>query len=194
MGKTIQTNLIDEKIIGVLKKFMIFDTLTPAEIKEILSMDAGNSDAKVYQKRIAKLVQYDRDEIVIREGDFDCWSFWVVRGAYDVIQDGQIVASFTKSGKIFGEMSVLEGIPRTASVICTSVGGGVCLCIDMSVLENMENSRIREIIRDGFYKVILTRLARTKDKMLEEKQRLEVKYAGILDFEKKIMEKAGKSE
>ena len=190
MGRTLNTNLIDDKIINVIKKLMIFDTLTPNEIGEILSMDS--SDKKVYRKRIAKLVQYDQDEIDIKEGDFDCWSFWVVRGEYDAIQDGEIVCSFAKSGEIFGEMSVLEGIPRTASVICNSPGGGVCLCIDMSVLENMENTRIKEVIRNGFYNVILKRLSRTKDRMLEEKQRLEMKYAGLVDFEKKIRDKAGK--
>ena len=85
-------------------------------------------------------------------------------------------------------MSVLEGIPRTASVLSTTTG--VCLGIDMSVIENMEDTHIRETIKKGFYKVILTRLEKTRDKMDKEKKKLELKYAGILDFEKRIRERS----
>lgn len=190
MGKDLKANLISDKIIRVLKKFMIFDRLRPEEIKQLLRVE---DDAKKdYRNRIAKLRYYQSGESVIREGDFDCWTFWVVKGTYHVIQEGKTVVTFTKPGEIFGEMSVLEGIPRTASVVCKS--GGVCLCIDMSVVENMENVRIREMIREGFYNVILSRLELTKDKMMAEKHRLEMKYADILSFEKKIRAKAGKPD
>ncbi|MBU3953745.1 MAG: cyclic nucleotide-binding domain-containing protein [Proteobacteria bacterium] len=188
MAKNLQANLVNDKTIAILKKFMIFDDLVPADIKKILSLDANTTDA--YQNRIIKLCQYKAGEVVIREGEFDCWSFWVVKGVFDVIQNGQPIASFSNSGEIFGEMSVLEGIPRTASVV--SVTSGVCLCIDMSVIETMEDEGIRTTIKNGFYKVILARLGRTKDKMMAEKQQLEIKYAGLLSFEEKIRAKAQK--
>ncbi|MCG8619713.1 MAG: cyclic nucleotide-binding domain-containing protein [Desulfobacterales bacterium] len=184
MGKDLNVNLLDDHIISVLRKFMIFAELSVDEIKDLLSMEAK------YKKKIAKICMYGTDEIVINEGDFDCWSFWVVKGRYEVVQAGKLVASFSKPGEIFGEMSVLEGIPRTASVVAKTKG--VCLCIDMSVMENFRDSHIADIIRTGFYNVILERLNRSKDKMLEEKQRLELKYADLLDFERRIQEKAGK--
>ncbi len=182
MAKDLKTNLLNEPIINVIRKFMIFADLSIDEIKKILSMEVE------YESRIAKLCQYNAGETVINEGDFDCWSFWVIKGSYNVIQNGELVINFSKPGEIFGEMSVLEGIPRTASVV--SVTKGVCLCIDMSVIENLKDDHIAEIIKKGFYNVILTRLDRTKDRMMEEKQRLEVKYADLLDFEKRIQDKA----
>lgn len=182
MAKNLKANLLSDQIINVLRKFMIFDDLSASDIKKILSMDAK------YESHIAKLCQYNAGEIVINEGDFDCWSFWVVKGVFDVIQNGKPIASFSNSGEIFGEMSVLEGIPRTASVV--SASQGVCLCIDMSVIENIADNNIREVIESGFYKVILKRLDQAKDKMLEEKQRIEVKYADLLSFENKIRAKS----
>jgi len=184
MAKNLKANLLSDQIINVLRKFMIFDDLSVGDIKKILSMDAE------YESQIAKLCQYNAGETVINEGDFDCWSFWVVKGVFDVIQNGKPIASFSNSGEIFGEMSVLEGIPRTASVVSTTQG--VCLCIDMSVIENIADENIREVIKSGFYKVILKRLDQTKDKMKEEKQRIEVKYADLLAFENKIRAKSKK--
>jgi len=184
MAKTLKTNLLDDQIITILKKFMIFKSLSTAQIRKIFEMESRG-----YRQPIAKIRQYEPGEAVIREGEFDCWSFWVVKGAFKVVQDGAAVVSFSSPGEIFGEMSVLEGIPRTASVL--SMTKGVCLGIDMSVIENMEDAHIRETLKKGFYAVILKRLEKTRDKMDEEKRKLELKYEGLLDFEKRIREKAG---
>ena len=123
MAKTLKANLLNTKIINVIRKFMIFDDLSPEGIKKLLVKDAE------YERPVVKLSKYDAGEIVIKQGEFDCWSFWVVTGEYEVIQESNVVAAFTKPGQIFGEMSVLEGIPRTATVV--SKTGGVCLCLDM---------------------------------------------------------------
>jgi CRP-like cAMP-binding protein len=188
MAKDLKQDLVTDKIINILKKFMIFDDLEEKDIKKILSMETRAGDS--YKSRIAKLCQYKAGEAVIQEGEFDCWSFWVVKGVFDVIQNKESIASFSNPGEIFGEMSVMEGIPRTASVV--SVTKGVCLCIDMSVIENLEDKAVRTTIKNGFYKVILARLGTTKDKLMTEKQRLEIKYADLLSFEEKIQAKAKK--
>jgi len=188
MSKNLNANLADKQVIAILKKFMIFDDLSLTQIKKILSMDSKTGE--LYQSRIVKLCQYRAGETVIQEGDFDCWSFWVVKGVFDVIQNKEVIATFSTSGEIFGEMSVLEGIPRTASVV--SVTPGVCLCIDMSVIENLTDESISTTIKNGFYKVILNRLGKIKNKILAEKQQIEIKYADLLSFEEKIRAKAKK--
>lgn len=187
MAKTLKANLLDDQIITALKKFMIFESLSPSQIKKIFEMESRG-----YRQPIAKLCRYEAGEAVIREGEFDCWSFWVVKGAFEVVQNGELIAAFSTPGEIFGEMSVLEGISRTASVV--SKTPSVCLCIDMSVIENMEDDHIRETIKKGFYKVILGRLEKTRDKMAEERRRLELKYADILNFENRIRQRARDGE
>ncbi|WDP84083.1 MAG: cyclic nucleotide-binding domain-containing protein [Desulfobacter sp.] len=182
MVKKLKANLVSDQTINVLRKFMVFDDLSCKEIKKLLLADGD------YHARIAKLCQYEAGETVIQEGDFDCWSFWVVKGQFDVIQNHEIVATFSKPGEIFGEMSVLEGIPRTASVV--SKTRGICLCMDMSVTENLEDGHLVETIKKGFYRVILTRLNRTRDKMQREKEQIETKYSDLLSFENRIRGKA----
>jgi len=180
--KILNTNLLNERAINLLNKFMVFDDLAPADIKKILSID---SKTKVpYQNRIVKLRQYNAGETIIREGEFDCWSFWVVKGKFDVIQQGKTIASFSNPGEIFGEMSVLEGIPRTASVVSATTG--ICLCLDMSIIENLVDESVRTTIKNSFYNVILSRLGKTKNNMMAEKQDIEIRYADLLCFEEKI--------
>ena len=184
MARNLKADLLSDKIIKILKKFMIFRDLSDGEIRELLAMDTA------YDSKIAKLCQYDPGETVIREGEFDCWTFWVVKGAFEVVQNDETLIVFSKPGQIFGEMSVLEGLPRTATVISKSPG--VCLCIDMSVTERIRNHRIRETITEGFYKVILDRLGRTKGMMMAEKKRIENKYADLVDFEDRIRKRSKK--
>lgn len=183
MAKNLNANLVSEKIIKIIKKFMVFETIETHDIKKILNANP-ESNGQGYHKKIAKLCQYAKGETVIKEGDFDSWSFWVVKGVFDAIQKGIPIATFANPGEIFGEMSVFEGIPRTASVI--SKTDGICLCIDMSVIENLNDKKIEASIKKGFNSVILERLGNTKKRIEADKKKLEVKYADLLVFENKI--------
>jgi len=183
MPKDLKANLVSKDIISIIKKFMIFDKIKINDIKTILNI-TPEPDKKGYHKRIAKLCQYKKGETVIQEGDFDSWSFWVVKGIFDVIQDGIPIATFANPGEIFGEMSVFEGIPRTASVV--SVTNSICLCIDMSIIENLNDKRIETIIKESFYSVIIKRLDHTKKSLKAEIKKLEAKYTDLVDFKNKI--------
>ena len=181
MAIDLNVDLIDDKIIHVIRKFMIFDHLTPAEIKELLTENDTSQPSN--KEKIAKLCHYVAGETIIREGEFDSWSFWLVSGTVNVIQNNEAIITFSQPGKIFGEMGVFE-VPRTASVVCATAG--VCLCIDMSILDQRDNSKVGDSIRAGMYRVIQSRFKMAKDKIEAEKKRLEMKYANILRIEKKI--------
>ena len=182
-----ETNhLIQENIIRVVRKFMIFENLTSRDIKRLLGAKVRGRDGQT--RHMACLCTYKAGDTVIREGVFDSRTFWVIRGGFEVVQDGKSVAVFDKPGQIFGEMSVLEGIPRTALV--KALTDGVCLRLDMRVLEAMDNDPSADIVRQSFYQVILERLERTKEIVMAEKLKLEMQYAHILSFELRIREKA----
>lgn len=189
MPKDLNTNLMSEKTINIIKKFMVFESIDCGQLKSILNTNP-ESDSDEYHKRIAKICQYDEGETVIHEGEFDSWSFWVVKGVFNVIQKGVTIATFSTPGEIFGEMSVFEGIPRTASVVAKTTG--ICLGMDMSIIENLGDKKIESLIKEGFYSVILNRLATTKEKIYADKKELELKFARLLEFENTIKYKAKK--
>ncbi len=179
-------NLINDKIIRVVRKFMIFEHLEPKDIRRLLGAKGRGRDGKT--RHMARMLRYRKGDVVIKEGIFDSRTYWVVNGRFEVVQEGRSVAIFDKPGQIFGEMSVLEGIPRTARV--RALSQGTCLSLDMRVLEAMEDDPAARIVRTSFYQVILSRLEKTREIVMAEKLRLEMQYAHILDFELRIRDKA----
>lgn len=163
MSKVIKSNLIQADTINLLHKFQILKTLTKEEIETLLK-----SEQKDYKQRIAKLIQYRKDELVVKEGEFDCWVFWVVKGAFEVIKDNVTIAVFNRPGEVFGEMSILSGDSRSASV--SALEDGVCLSIDMSVFDSLQHSRMKKKITDGIQQLKSERLNITTNKLVAEKR------------------------
>ncbi len=182
MVKAIKKSLVNDATIDLLSKFEILKDLTKDELKKLLR--GKESD---YEANIAKLIRYEPNEIVIREGDFDSWTFWIVKGDYKVIIGGAVITTLSTPGDIFGEMSVLEGIPRTASVL--SVEEGICFGIDMSVLGNIDDEYITHVISLGFKQKKLERINTTRNQLIKEKNELESKYTNMLKLERILRKK-----
>ncbi|MFZ5572570.1 MAG: cyclic nucleotide-binding domain-containing protein [Thermodesulfobacteriota bacterium] len=177
MPKVIKSNLIREDTIELLHKFQILNTLTREEIKLLLGKEGDD-----YHQRIAKLLQFTEKEIAVKEGEFDSWAFWVVKGEFAVIKQDIIVAVFNQPGEVFGEMSILAGDSRSATV--AALTSGVCLSIDMSILDTIDNRNIKLKIQDGIQQLKSERLNLTTIKLAAEKKRV-LDQLSDLSFERK---------
>jgi small-conductance mechanosensitive channel len=95
--------------------------------KEHIALYLGNSGlfAMLSSEKCATLVEqaqvsvYGLDEIVVRQGESGSSLFIVLNGVLEVSIDGVSVGSICK-GSFFGEMSLLTGEPRSATVRATS--------------------------------------------------------------------------
>ena len=59
-------------------------------------------------------------DVIYREGEASRWAFEILEGRVDIIKDGPdgpTIFSRLKDGDLFGEMGLLEGIPRTATAM-----------------------------------------------------------------------------
>lgn len=63
-------------------------------------------------------VGFASDQVIVRQGEVGTGFFLVATGGVRVIRDGQTLATLGP-GAFFGELSVLDGRPRTAQVIAT---------------------------------------------------------------------------
>ncbi len=180
MPAEIKSNLIHEDTLKLLKKFQILRELSENDILLLLGKKK-NSD---YQKRIARLLRFDKEEIVIREGDFDCWVFWVVQGEFAVIKNDVVVAIFDVPGIIFGEMSFLDEDKRSASVV--AVTKGICLSIDMSVLDTIMDDNLKFTVMSGIQHLKSRRLNKTTQKLAAEKQKVTLEQKKILEDRLKL--------
>jgi CRP-like cAMP-binding protein len=88
--------------IDALKQIEIFRGLGQHELKEIA--------------RHVDEVQTDAGEVLVRQGEFGHEFALLVDGRARVERDGRTIAEL-ESGDFFGEMSLLDGKPRSASII-----------------------------------------------------------------------------
>jgi CRP/FNR family transcriptional regulator, cyclic AMP receptor protein len=61
-------------------------------------------------------VDFPADRVIARQGEIGTGFFLVVEGSVRVIRDGEEVA-ILGPGEFFGELSVLDGLPRVAQVV-----------------------------------------------------------------------------
>ena len=63
-------------------------------------------------------VDFPIDHVIARQGEIGTGLFVVIDGAVRVVRDGEELARLG-AGDFFGEMSVIDGLPRVAQVVTT---------------------------------------------------------------------------
>ncbi len=71
-------------------------------------------------------VDFSADHVIARQGEIGTGFFVVVDGGVRVVRDGEELAHLGP-GDFFGEMSVIDGLPRVAQVVTT--GATRCLAL-----------------------------------------------------------------
>ncbi len=64
-------------------------------------------------------VDFSTDHVIARQGEIGTGFFVIVDGSVRVVRDGQELARLGR-GDFFGEMSVIDGLPRVAQVVTTT--------------------------------------------------------------------------
>ena len=78
--------------------------------------------------RLSKIREYDRNEAIIQEGGQDQWIYFLLAGKVRIEKKGVQLAIIDHVGEMFGEMRLLDGLARSASVFAESKT--VCLAFD----------------------------------------------------------------
>jgi CRP/FNR family cyclic AMP-dependent transcriptional regulator len=71
-------------------------------------------------------VEFPADHVIARQGEIGTGFFVIVSGGARVVRDGEAVATLGP-GDFFGELSVLDGLPRIAQVVAD--GPTTCLAL-----------------------------------------------------------------
>jgi CRP/FNR family transcriptional regulator, cyclic AMP receptor protein len=102
----------------------LFTGVTPADL------------AAVAQRAIE--VGFPAKRVIARQGEIGTGFFLVVEGAVRVVRDGDVLA-ILRSGEFFGELSVLDGLPRVAQVVAAEPTRCLALAswdFEQAVLDN----------------------------------------------------------
>jgi CRP-like cAMP-binding protein len=93
--------LADDTRTGLLSRCALFSGL--------------DADGLAALARRATEVDFPADHLIARQGDIGSGLFVIVSGRVKVVRSGQLLATLG-AGDFFGELSVLDRMPRTASV------------------------------------------------------------------------------
>ena len=150
----------NSELIDKLKQIPVLELLSDADLQELLQM--------------AKLKQFEPGETILREGDHDNWIFYLVTGKAKIVKDGKELVTLRRIGDVFGEMGIIGGTVRSASV--EAIDQTVCLATDISVIDKMpkeKRSDIKYIVFRSFAEILANRLRQTTDELVKCEKEVE---------------------
>jgi CRP-like cAMP-binding protein len=110
-----------------VRKLIRLDPDDTARALARVPLFAGCSDDDIRDiAAIAHLLSFEGGAVIVPEGEEGQGFYLIMSGEASVVQ-GTTVINTLAAGDFFGEIALLEGTPRTASVI--AVGSVVCLGI-----------------------------------------------------------------
>ena len=99
-------------MIGVLERLLV--------LREASLFTALSSEELYPVGEIATAIAHAKGDVVVREGDPGDALYVVERGVFSVVREGKAVRAIEGRGAVFGEMALLDGAPRAASVVADS--------------------------------------------------------------------------
>jgi CRP-like cAMP-binding protein len=121
-------------------------------------------------------IQCDPGDRIIEQGQEDQRIFILLTGELDVIKDGEPVGAITKNGEIFGEVAVVSGSPRIATVQARTPV--LCLVIDQQFLHELKPEETNASYYAALYgflsRVMAVRLQSVSARLAEVERELEV--------------------
>ena len=111
--------------------------------------------------QLSKIRTYETNEVITKEGIYDSWIYILVYGEVVITKSGAELARFNESGDTFGELAVLDGEARSATV--TASIHTKCLAIDASFMDSLPPDE-----QSAFYSIFYRMVAEILSKRLRE--------------------------
>ncbi|HON63175.1 MAG: cyclic nucleotide-binding domain-containing protein [Desulfomonilia bacterium] len=124
---------------------------------------------------LSKLRRYGPGEVITREGEYDCWLYVILAGEVKVVKGDEEIARLDARGGTFGELAVIDGKARSASIF--SLSETTCLAIDGSIIDRLE-ARERQEFEAVYFRllseILAHRLRQTSSELSRLKQEMEL--------------------
>jgi CRP/FNR family transcriptional regulator, cyclic AMP receptor protein len=147
-----------QELIKDLMKIPVLSPLKERDIKNLIKM--------------SKIRTYDAGEVICEEGLNDKWIYFLTKGRVRILKAGKELSVLEKTGEIFGEMSVIDGGSRSASVHALETT--VCLATDtlyIDKLQDHEKMAFRYLLYRIFAEILSARLRESNEELVQAKTR-----------------------
>jgi CRP-like cAMP-binding protein len=119
---------------------------------------------------LSRMTKYQPGEVILAEGQYDNWIYFLVSGEVSIHKRGETFGTLKERGDIFGEMGIIDGSPRSATI--TAVKETVCLGMDASYMDRLKGrDRIafQCILYQAFAQILAGRLRLADERLLAAK-------------------------
>lgn len=154
-------------LIKIIRKIPFLQSYSDEQLLEILSL--------------SKMRKFAPGQRITREGEFDSWLYIILSGEVTISSQGTIIASINSPGATIGEMAIVDGEPRSASV--SAVTETTTLSIDMSVTDRMssvERERFEAVFYRLLAKILVERLRKTSHELTQARDNIKELTDAIL--------------
>ena len=139
-------------------------------LKKIPALECFNERDLETFMRFSEVRTYKEHDVIIEENTLDDRVFYLITGKAKVMKNGRELIILRRTGDVFGEIGVVTGIARSASVYAT--GPTTCLIVRTSQIDNLnEENRLafKYVLYRGFAEILANRLKKTTEELLEAK-------------------------
>ncbi len=146
---------------------------TITHLRKIPAMEAFTDEDLQEFLRFSEIRAYQENELIIAENTKDDRIFYLVSGKAKVVKNGRELIILRRTGDVFGEIGVVAGVARSASVY--AAGPTTCVSIRLSQIDNLdEKNRLtfKYILFRGFAEILANRLKWTTDELIDAKSKL----------------------
>lgn len=158
-----------EEILSILRRMPALEGAGEDELHGVLSL--------------SRLETFEPGEAIIREGQYDNWIYFLIAGKVSIQKSGDQIGILQTRGDIFGEMGIIDGSPRSAS-IC-ALERSTVLAMDVSYMDRLKGEQgvaFRCVLYQAFAEILAVRLRKADDRLIRlksEKSLLEREIEGL---------------
>ena len=124
--------------------------------------------------KLSKVRQYEDGEVIIQQGSTDHWLYFLLSGKIRVIKDKVEIGSTDRQGEIFGEMRIIDGLSRSASVFAQ--GRTICLAVNTAAKNRLptdeEASNLLTLLYKMAAEVVSIRLRLSNEKLIQAQKEI----------------------
>lgn len=146
----------EKKILDTLRKMPTLKGLSENDFKGVLPL--------------SKIKKFKPGDEVIKEGQLDNWIFFIMSGRFAIVKKGESIGVLNEYGDIFGEMCVIDGSPRSASI--KALENSVCLAMDVSYTDRLKGQAkiyFQCILYHIFSRILVERLRKMNEDLVKER-------------------------
>jgi len=149
-----------EDCLANLRRMTAFAGLEDEHLKTVLSR--------------SKIRVYGSGEVVLREGEMDRTVYFLISGNLRVEKEGKKVGALAEPGDVFGEMGIIDGSGRSATV--RAEDDCMCLAVDGAFLDELDEhdrTACHSVLYRMFAHALAERLRQTSQELARAKKSLD---------------------